>query len=253
MHILLTNDDSYDSPLFHILYDALLKLGHKITCIMPASEQSWTGKSMTRSGELTATEMNIEQRQFTAFSGTPADCVNFGIYNICQDNKPDLVISGINMGYNVGLSYLLSSGTIGAATEGYLAGIPSIAFSQKLQSEDYLYWNKNRSFSESTREVIATQTDLLLNVISSQLEELSKTIELWTIEIPDFFADNWQVIETTPSLKHYGKAFTKNEDGTYKHCSPTPLMEDAKGTDIDTIMTGHIALNKIDFKGLCQK
>ena len=59
MHILLTNDDSYDSPLFHILYDVLKQQGHNLTCIMPATEQSWKSKSMTRFGKLKLEEQII--------------------------------------------------------------------------------------------------------------------------------------------------------------------------------------------------
>ena len=73
MKILLTNDDSYDSPLFHLLYDTLKSNNHEVYCVMPASEQSWKSKSMTRFGKLHSLEVTVDGRTFHTFEGTPAD------------------------------------------------------------------------------------------------------------------------------------------------------------------------------------
>ena len=61
-------------------------------------------------------------------SGTPADCANLGIHSVF-DTRPDLVVSGINIGLNHGLAFVMGRGTVGAATEGVIAGLPAIAFS----------------------------------------------------------------------------------------------------------------------------
>ena len=71
-----------------------------------------------------------------SLNGTPADCVNLAYGNLMSD-EPDLVVSGINLGYNITLPMILSSGTVGAALEGSLLGIPSIAVSMAITSEKF--------------------------------------------------------------------------------------------------------------------
>jgi 5'-nucleotidase len=252
MHILLTNDDSYDSPLFHILYDILIGLGHKLTCIIPATEQSWTGKSMTRLGRLTVNEREELGRSFTTFSGTPADCINFGLHNYCEE-KPDIVFSGINLGYNASLGFVFSSGTIGGALEAYLAGFPAISFSQKLTQEDYKYWNNNRNFPQDTKEKYTDIITKVINKITAKMVSIQKNKELWSVEIPDHLDSNWELRITKPSLQHYGSTFAKAEDGTFFHTSSGLDLDDITGTDVHAIANGHVAMNKLDFKGQFKK
>jgi 5'-nucleotidase len=250
MNILLTNDDSYDSPLFHILYDTLIKLKHKVDCIMPSAEQSWKGKSMTRFGKLNAAEVSIEGRTFHTFDGTPADCVNFGLHHVCLD-KPQLVISGINMGYNVSLSYILSSGTVGAALEGYLDGVPSLSISQQLNKELFKYWHDNRGFPEEATQRLKLQFLEIFSTFEDGLNELSSTKEIWALELPCFLKDSWSILGSKPSTAHYGSAFVKNDDGSYSHCSPRLGSDSDLGSDLNIMEGGNVALNKLDFRSLC--
>ncbi len=250
MHILLTNDDSYDSPLFHLLYDTLVELGHQVDCVMPSAEQSWKSKAMTRFGILNAATVEIDGRKFTTFEGTPADCVNFGLHHICQ-SKPDLVMSGINMGYNVSLSYILSSGTVGAAMEGYLDGVPSLSISQQLNAELFKYWHGNRDFPADESARLKEQFMAVLNSFEDDLETLKASEDLWALELPCVLKDNWSIVETRPSRAHYGSAFVQNDDGSYAHCSPRLKTDSDPTSDLNVMESGNVALNKLDFKGLC--
>ena len=250
MHILLTNDDSYDSPLFHILYDVLKQQGHTLTCIMPATEQSWKSKSMTRFGRLQLEEQNIDGRSFYTFEGSPADCINFGIYQLCE-SKPDLVVSGVNMGYNVSLSYILSSGTIGAAMEGYLADCPALSLSQQLVPELYKHWNESRSFPQEAFDHLKDQVLSVLNKAEPMFPELIQSKELWALEMPYQLTGDWEIKKSLPSQAHYGNAFIKNEDGSYSHCSPRLENDDNPESDINIMHSGHVAFNRLNFKSLC--
>src|SRR5262249_10598694 len=131
MHILLTNDDSHISPLFRFAIDLLKTLG-TVTIVVPQQEQSWTGKSMSRFKPLTLSQPLLQQDTAFCVDGTPADCVKMGIYHVC-DPPPDLVVSGINIGTNTGVGFLLASGTVGACLEANLAGHPAVALSQSLE------------------------------------------------------------------------------------------------------------------------
>ncbi|MEZ5595424.1 MAG: 5'/3'-nucleotidase SurE [Pseudomonadales bacterium] len=150
MRILLTNDDSHDSPLFLLAIRVLSDLG-ELSVVVPAQEQSWKGKSMTRFGELYVDRIDLHGTPAWSVTGTPADCVNLAIYNLL-DAPPDIVVSGINIGINTGLGFLMASGTLGACFEANIARIPAIALSQAMSHEDHRDWYTHRRFSASALE-----------------------------------------------------------------------------------------------------
>src|SRR5579884_465950 len=99
-----------------------------VIAIAPASEQSAVGHAITLWNPLRINEVNRHGKFFGyAVNGTPADCVKLGVHAIMQE-RPDLVVSGINLGSNIGTS-VIYSGTVSAATEGTILGIPSLAVS----------------------------------------------------------------------------------------------------------------------------
>jgi 5'-nucleotidase len=121
--ILVTNDDGVHSEGIRALADALIHLGD-ITIVAPIQEASAIGHALTLRRPLRVD--TVEPRVF-AVDGTPTDCVNIAITHVIKD-KPDLIVSGINKGWNLG-DDVTYSGTVAAALEGALLGIPSIAVS----------------------------------------------------------------------------------------------------------------------------
>ncbi len=127
MDILLTNDDGIYSEGILVLYDALKKVG-RVTVVAPDTEQSAVGHAITMSDPIRVKDAYRRMKYFgRAVSGTPADCVKIAVRSLLK-KKPDLVISGINLGPNTGFS-VLYSGTVSGATEGAILGIPAIAVS----------------------------------------------------------------------------------------------------------------------------
>ncbi|MFC3100378.1 5'/3'-nucleotidase SurE [Altererythrobacter lauratis] len=126
MRILLTNDDGIHAPGLELLEAIAAELSDDVWVCAPAEEQSGAGHSLTL-------HMPVRLRQYGerrfAVTGTPTDAVNLGLRKLFADRKPDLVISGINAGENLA-DDVTYSGTISAAMEGALAGIPAIALSQ---------------------------------------------------------------------------------------------------------------------------
>lgn len=123
MRILLSNDDGYFSPGLEVLAEALTDLGD-ITVVAPERDRSGASNSLTLDRPL------IVRRSANGFlfvNGTPTDCVHLAVTGVL-DELPDMIVSGINVGANMG-DDTLYSGTVAAATEGYLLGIPSIAVS----------------------------------------------------------------------------------------------------------------------------
>ena len=128
MRILISNDDGIQSPGLHALVNALRELG-EIWVVAPDREQSAVGHAITLSDpiRLFAWEEVVGADYTYAISGTPADCVKLALTELMPE-RPDLVVSGINRGENTGIS-IIYSGTVSAATEGTINGIPSVAVS----------------------------------------------------------------------------------------------------------------------------
>ncbi len=128
--ILISNDDGIFALGVRILANTLAQAGHQVTVVCPDRERSATGHGLTIHQPIRADQVNsVFESKVNAWScsGTPADCVKFAL-NAVLDRRPDFVFSGINHGPNLGTD-VLYSGTVSAAMEGALEGIPSVAFS----------------------------------------------------------------------------------------------------------------------------
>jgi len=134
LRILVSNDDGIDSQGIYALATALRSIGH-VDVVAPATQQSAVGHALTVAVPLRASRHERNGEPFGwAVSGTPADCIKLGIQHLLPE-RPHLVVSGINHGSNTAVS-LIYSGTVSAATEGTVMGIPSIAISLDDFSED---------------------------------------------------------------------------------------------------------------------
>lgn len=129
-NILISNDDGIFAMGVRTLADTLAQAGHQITVVCPDRERSATGHGLTLHQPIRAKEVDsVFDDRVVAWScsGTPADCVKFALSAVMSD-RPDFVVSGINHGPNLGTD-VLYSGTVSAAMEGVLEGIPSVALS----------------------------------------------------------------------------------------------------------------------------
>ncbi len=127
MRILLTNDDGIHAPGLFALYQAL-RSEHDLFVVAPESEMSAVGHAITLSSPIRVKKIRKKGLDFGyAVQGTPADCVKIAVQELLHV-LPDLVLSGINLGANVGVN-ILYSGTVSAATEGAFLGIRSAAIS----------------------------------------------------------------------------------------------------------------------------
>jgi len=188
MHILLTNDDGYNAPGIQTLYRTLqAQTNHEISIVAPDGQRSATGHSITLFQPLFLTEYNLSgQQKGYAISGTPSDCVKLAIQGGLV-SKPDVIISGINHGPNLGTD-VFYSGTVSAAMEGVLLGIPSIAVS--LASYEYINF-------EPAAIYIAEQLDFIVQHYQDGL---------MNINIPGKPRDEWRGVKVT----RLGKAVYEN-------------------------------------------
>jgi 5'-nucleotidase len=137
VRLLVTNDDGIESVFLGELVRALLAAGHEAYVVAPRSEQSWTGASKSRHRPVHSSRAD---RGFGCptwtVDGTPSDSVNIAIDHLLPA-RPEAVVSGINIGLNASLGFILGSGTVAGACEGALHGIPGVALSQSLSVPVY--------------------------------------------------------------------------------------------------------------------
>lgn len=158
--ILVTNDDGIYSEGIRKLADALRPLG-EVVIVAPDREQSAASHALTLNRPLRIMKLNENE---WIVDGTPTDCVNLAVLKVLKDTRPDIVVSGINFGPNLG-DDVTYSGTISAAFEGALLNIPSIAFSA-LVGEHFSFDPCAAFAAELTRHVLAGDRDpgIVLNV-----------------------------------------------------------------------------------------
>ena len=254
MTILVSNDDGYDSPLLGYLLEELKGLG-EITVVVPSEEQSWTGKSISRFGEMEESLVNISGHDVKCFNGRPADCVNYGIYHLYK-TKPDLVISGINIGFNCGVSYILSSGTVGACLEANIAGVPALSLSRRMSPQAYQLWAKERRISDEDQIVIRQEVKKIMNELRERLfsrkDFLSEAVT-WQVEMPQDLADNWKIESAVLGHSFYGSLFEKGKDNLFRHCLKRHDVDTRANADINIIARGNVSLAKLDIKQIGQQ
>jgi 5'-nucleotidase len=141
MRLLVTNDDGIESSFLHLLVRALRAAGQEVFVVAPRHEQSWVGaaKSRARPVHSERAEAGLGCPTWIV-DGTPSDCVNIAVAHLLPEATPlpvEGVVSGINVGLNASLGFVLASGTLAGAWEGALHGLPGIAFSQDVTDEVY--------------------------------------------------------------------------------------------------------------------
>ena len=164
MRILICNDDGIHAPGIAALHDAVKEFG-ELHVIAPDVERSAAGHAITLADPIKSMPIDKNGEFFGyGIGGTPADCIKLAVCAMMKDTPPDLVLSGINLGSNTGIS-VIYSGTVSAATEGVVLGIPGIAFSLCTYTDPQ--WEMaGRVAKELTKKIIASSMppNVLLNV-----------------------------------------------------------------------------------------
>lgn len=237
MHLLVSNDDGYLAPGLLALVNALRPLG-KITVIAPEQNHSGASNSLTLSRPLSIHRVAGGERDgFLFVNGTPTDCVHMALTGFL-DEKPDLVVSGINQGENMGED-VLYSGTVAAAIEGVMFGVPGIAFSQIDRG-----WAK-------IEDAARVAFDIVKHAIDTNLPNLTTNhAPLLNVNLPNHAYDSfrgWRV--TRLGTRHPSQPFIRQEsprgDPIY-WVGPAGEANDAsEGTDFYAINQGYVSITPL--------
>jgi len=161
--VLLTNDDGIDAPGLAVLEQVAATLAREVWIVAPEHDQSGTSHSISLHAPLRISERG--PRRF-GITGTPGDCVVMAVRQVMRDAPPDLILSGINRGGNLGMETVFS-GTVGAAMTGMLLGVRSIALSQVFKDRNAVKWETSRALAgDVIRRLLAAgwSDDACLNV-----------------------------------------------------------------------------------------
>ncbi len=231
MRILLCNDDGHSAPGLSTLVKALSTIADTVV-VAPERDRSGSSNSLTLDRPLS---LHKSHNGFYYVNGTPTDCVHLAVTGML-DTLPDMVISGINNGANMG-DDTVYSGTVAAATEGFLLGIPSLAVSLANVSDE--------NFSTAARVV----TDIVLRFKKSKFHEPI----LLNINVPDIPYEQLQGIEVTRlGRRHKAEAVVKSQnprgETVYWVGAAGAVQDASEDTDFHAIQINRISITplKID-------
>jgi 5'-nucleotidase len=240
--ILLTNDDGTAAPGLAAFARALQQVG-EVSVVVPDRERSWVSKAITRFEPVTVIEADVGGVTVFACSGFPADCVQLGIHVLFA--RPDIVVSGINIGYNHGSGYLQSSGTVGAALEAGIAGVPAMAFSAGSNSVPWRMWKE-----EVLEPGAIPMWERLAEVAAAMVAEalpFARPGEVLNVGLPDESTHETPRVLTRVAESGYDRLFAEERPGVYVHAYGG-LIHDANaidGTDVGAAADGVIALTPV--------
>ncbi|MDQ8184547.1 5'/3'-nucleotidase SurE [Pelagicoccus sp. SDUM812002] len=249
--ILIVNDDGIDSPLLLALVSSFQRLG-EVVVAAPRYEQSWVAKCMSRFKDIDVIERKDLPCEAYSISGSPADCVNLALGHLLPE-RPRCVVSGINVGHNAGLAYLLSSGTVGAALEGALHGIPSFAASLGLDRGDY---DRLKDNPQALGESLGDKANLAAKILTDFAEQTLAAKEpaygvVHKINFPSAVIDETtEIIRSNPARTEAGSFFAQKGNAYgFAYCE-LGENESATPTDRETLIAGKISYSRLDFSQL---
>lgn len=228
MRILISNDDGYFAPGIDILAKALADIAD-VTVVAPEQDRSGASNSLTLDRPLS---LRRAAGGFYYVNGTPTDCVHLAVTGMLDD-VPDMVVSGINNGANMG-DDTIYSGTVAAATEGYLLGVPSIAVS--LVSKTPIHY---ATAARVTRELVAR----------FQRQAFREPV-LLNVNVPDLPYEELQGLRVTRLGKRHKaepvvKAVTPRGETVYWVGAAGAAQDAGEGTDFHAVKNGFVSVTPL--------
>ena len=228
MRILLSNDDGYFAPGLACLAEALSAIA-EVTVVAPERDRSGASNSLTLDRPL---HLHKAHNGFYYVNGTPTDCVHLAVTGML-DTLPDMVVSGINAGANMG-DDTIYSGTVAAATEGFLLGIPSLAVSLNSAS--------SKNFSTAAR----VAADMVQRFKDNKFHEPV----LLNINVPDISYEELKGMEVTRLGRRHKaesvvKSLTPRGETVYWVGAAGPAQDAGEGTDFFSIQHDRVSLTPL--------
>lgn len=243
--ILLTNDDGVEAPGLVATARALAVLG-PVRVVVPAEERSWVGKAISRYGSLRVGRTERDGLEIWTCSGYPADTVQIAVHDLF-DEPPSLVVSGINVGYNHGAGFVMSSGTVGAAAEAWVSGIPAVAVSTGTVAGDWPAW-RARVHSGTALDGWGRLAGEVASLVGLVVDVgLIRYADVVSINLPFDTGPDTPRRVTAVARVGYERLFRPDGPGTYVHDFSGGLVPFAPldGTDVQAACDGMVSITPL--------
>jgi 5'-nucleotidase len=241
--ILITNDDGVASAGLMAAYEAVKDLG-EVFVVAPATQQSAVGRSMTLFEPLRVARLSFSDTTAYSVNGTPTDSVIIGMFVVMEGRKPDLVISGINVGENLSAEAATTSGTIGAALEAANQGVPAIAVSMRVEDEGdkFVDTGRLRDYA-AARHVIRRLAQCVLE------GSMPPGVDVLNVNIPCDATKDTPVVSTALARRMYDTRVHLRQDPrgrSYYWIDGTVVEDAAEGTDLHVMLKkGYISVTPL--------
>lgn len=235
MKILLSNDDGYQAPGIVALYEALRDIAD-VDVVAPERNNSAKSNALTLHSPL---YVHRAANGFRVVNGTPADCVHIALTGLL-DYRPDLVVSGINNGANMG-DDTIYSGTVGAAMEGYLFGVPAIAFSQVDKG-----WTHLDAAAQQARHLVLRMMD----TTARPMQAGARGTYLLNVNIPNLPTEQIKAPKVCRlGTRHAAQSVIQQQSPRgeimYWIGNAGPVKDAGEGTDFAAVAAGHVAITPL--------
>ena len=245
MKVLLTNDDGISATGLNVLRQALLEVpGIELAVIAPDSNRSATARSITFREPLDVNEVEFgDGTKGYATSGTPVDCVRFAALGLI-DLEPELIVSGVNHGANLG-DDITYSGTVAAAFEGIMLGLPAIAVSQQADHGEMDF----RAGTSWSRESFGQAAAFVASLVEEMADVPVPKGTLLNVNAPAGTINGVRACRLGKRVYHDRLELTDGDDGRsrYRIYTGQPGYEHEEGTDFAAIADHHIAVTPLHF------
>jgi 5'-nucleotidase len=243
MRVLLTNDDGIDAEGLQTLRRALVELDDiTLAVIAPDGNRSATARSITFRRPLWVTEVPFDDGTVGyACDGTPVDCVRLASLGLIEDFEPDLIVSGVNHGANLG-DDITYSGTVAAALEGVVLGIPGIAVSQQSTRRE-MDFRLGHSFDFANAAAFTAR-------VVDRLDDVPlPSGTLLNVNVPAGDVDGVEVARLGKRIYEDRLDLIEEDTGRklYRVYGDSPTHDDEPGTDLAAVAAGRIAVTPLHF------
>ena len=251
-HILITNDDGIESGFLHAIARALSE-NFRISIAAPAQEQSWIGRAVSRRRPVKVEEHPELPWNAWTVAGTPTDCVNIALGNLLTE-RPDAVVSGINIGYNTTTPLIYCSGTVAGALEGAFWGLPAFAISQEIPDDMF-------ESVTATKGQLPQKWQELLDANAGHAAGLIKRILLdgsggsdavvHNLNYPKQPRQPYDTVLTVPAPLRELPFYRKDSGDTYSfHFQHGTVVDSKQKTDRDALLAGEVSHSILNFSAL---
>ncbi len=252
--VLISNDDGILSPFLNRFIEAFEEVTDEVLVVVPASEQSWIGRAYSRHSVLSLEEKKSDFKKTKIYTvdGTPSDCVSIALGSLCEDCAPDVVVSGINIGQNLGLPLLWSSGTFSAAAEAAGAGVMAVAASLQLANEFYETCRLlHQTPPKKLDDILQLACKHCANFVREKFESGDyKLGNVFNVNYPSEFSSLTLFELCEPASVKILPFYKKNEEGkfTFKYAIDEGKSVGGMQTDIECLKAGKACYSVVNVR-----